>query len=256
MNQWTIENPDEDKTWEFFETGGTSPGNTSVGINFSEYFELGARDRLISPPFNLSGLDQAVLSFQHAYAKKFAAATDSLIIYISEDCGESWTRIFEGGENGSGSFATHELVDEFWPEIASDWCIEGWGASCIEIDLSPWAGMPDIQIAFESYCYWGNPLFIDNVTISQYVGQSELHSSDGIQIFPNPSNGRITIQLLADHNYSNMEIMNAEGRCIYTKDIQKLKIISINENRDLSKGVYFIKFIENSDQIVKKLIIN
>ena len=87
-----------------------------MGINFSDYLELGARDRLISPPFNLAGLDQAVLSFEHAYAKKFAAATDSLIIYISADCGETWTRIFADGENGSGNFATHELTEDFWSE--------------------------------------------------------------------------------------------------------------------------------------------
>ena len=233
MNQWTIENPDEDKTWEFFETGGTTPGNTSVGVNFGDYFELGARDRLISPPFNLSGLDQAVLSFQHAYAKKFAAATDSLIIYISEDCGESWTRVFADGENGSGNFATHEIIDEFWPETESDWCISGWGASCIEIDLSPWAGMPNIQIAFESYCYWGNPLFIDNVSISQYVGQTETLAADKIKIYPNPANGKINIQLPADHDYLNMEVINANGRNVLSRKIKGNLNFSINEDKRL-----------------------
>jgi len=123
-NHWTIENPDEDKTWEIFETGGTTPGNMSAGIDFSDYFEQGARDRLISPPINLSSMAQAALSFQHAYARKFAA-TDSLIVYISDDCGETWTRIFEGGEDGSGNFATHEMISDFWPEVQSDWCISG-----------------------------------------------------------------------------------------------------------------------------------
>ncbi|MCB2208182.1 MAG: PKD domain-containing protein [Bacteroidetes bacterium] len=255
MSQWTIENPDEDKTWEFFETGGTSPGNTSVGINFSDYFELGARDRLISPPFNLSGLNQAVLSFQHAYAKKFAAATDSLIIYISEDCGESWTRIFADGENGSGNFATHELIDEFWPETESDWCISGWGASCIEIDLSPWAGLHDIQIAFESYCYWGNPLFIDNVSISQYVGQTETLAADRIKIYPNPANGKINIQLPAGHDYLNMEVINPNGRNMLSRKIDGDLNFSINEDKSLPGGIYLIRFITNNNQAVKKVVV-
>jgi PKD repeat protein len=256
MSQWTIENPDEDKTWEFFETGGTTPGNTSVGINFSEYFELGARDRLISPPFNLSGLGQAVLSFQHAYAKKFAGATDSLIIYISNDCGDTWTRIFEGGENGSGNFATHELIDEFWPETESDWCISGWGASCIDVDLSPWAGMPDIQIAFESYCYWGNPLFIDNVSISQYVGQTEILAADKIKIYPNPANGKINILLPADHDYLNMEVINQDGRQILFKEIKDDSNFSINENKSFQKGIYLIRFLTKNNQAVKKIVVN
>ncbi len=256
MNQWTIENPDDDKTWEVFETGGTSPGNTSMGIDFSNYLELGARDRLISPPFNLSGLDQAVLSFQHAYAKKFAAATDSLLIYISDDCGETWTRIFADGENGSGDFATHELTDEFWPETESDWCLSGWGASCIDIDISQWAGMDDIQIAFESYCYWGNPLFIDNIVITQYVGQSEYMNTDNIKIYPNPSNGKITVNLPADHKYISMEVVNTNGRSMYKRDIQNAFNISINEDGNLSKGIYLIRFKTEDSRLLKKIVIN
>lgn len=255
-NLWTIENPDDDKTWEVFETGGTSPGNISMGVDFSNYFEQGARDRLISPPFNLSGLDQAVLSFQHAYARKFAAASDSLIVYISDDCGETWTRIFAGGENGSGNFATHEMVSDFWPETESDWCISGWGASCIDIDISPWAGMNDIKIAFESYCFWGNPLFIDNVIITQFVGQAENVTLNNIQIYPNPTDGKINIQLPDEHDYVNMEVINPNGRVILSKEIENVSNFTINEDKSFHSGIYMIKFLSKNNHSVKKIVIN
>jgi len=80
--------------------------------------------------------------------------TDSLLVYISDDCGDSWTRIFSGGEDGSGNLATHQPTNyDFFPEIASDWCMEGWGAPCINLDISQWAGNSNIQIAFETYCF-------------------------------------------------------------------------------------------------------
>jgi len=255
-NHWTIENPDDDKTWEIFETGGTSPGNISVGIDFSNYFEQGARDRLISPPINLIGMEQTSLSFQHAFAQKFAA-TDSLIVYISDDCGETWTRIFEGGEDGSGNFATHEKTSDFWPEIASDWCISGWGVSCIDIDISEWAGEADIQIAFESYCFWGNPLFIDNVIITQLVGQSENISDDDIHIYPNPSKGNFIINFPVDHLYKSLEIISPDGKIIYQQTIDyKTRNITIDSDVNLLKGIYFIRFNGKISYVVKKIVIN
>ena len=256
-DQWTIENPDGDKTWEYFETGGTVPGNTSAGIDFSTYYEQGARDRLVSPLISLVGMSSANLSFEHAFAKKFSGATDSLIVYISDDCGETWTRIFEGGEDGSGNFATHEMTSEFWPEVESDWCMSGWGASCFDIDISQWAGNGNIRIAFESYCYWGNPLFIDNVEIEQYVGLPEdAGVNNDIQIYPNPSDGHFTVDFTKEHDFSNVEIFNPTGKVLFKKDISsQTKSITIGNGLKLARGVYFIKFSNEKNNVVKKVLI-
>ena len=45
-----------------------------------------------------------------AYAKKYEPLTDSLIVYVSPDCGESWDRVFAAGEDGNGSFATRPIT--------------------------------------------------------------------------------------------------------------------------------------------------
>jgi PKD repeat protein len=256
---WTIDNPDNDKTWEIFEIGGTTPGSFAAGINFTEYFAIGQRDRLISPPFNLNGLNSASLSFQHAYAKRLEEVSDSLIIYISDDCGTTWTRIFADAEDGSGNFATHEMTENFWPEIASDWCISGWGASCFDIDISQWAGSPDVQIAFETYSFYGNPMFIDNISISQYVGvESNIISKDDIQVFPNPNSGKFTVVIPEEQIFEELVIYNQIGQVVHNERLNSQEnSIRINMGSEWRNGIYLIRLTNSNNQIItKKVVVN
>ncbi|MCD4729111.1 MAG: PKD domain-containing protein, partial [Bacteroidales bacterium] len=117
---WTIENPDYNITWDVATIGGTYPGDKAAFMNFFDYMvPPGPRDRLITPVMAFPPLDDIYLYFEYAYAKRHTSVTDSLIVKISDDCGDSWNRIFEGGDDNSGSFATHELMtDPFTPAIA------------------------------------------------------------------------------------------------------------------------------------------
>lgn len=254
-HNWTIENPDGDKTWELFETGGTTPGNTAIGLNFSDYLAIGQRDRLISPPFNLSGLSTASLSFEHAFAKKHEEATDSLIIYISTDCGTSWTRIFEGGDDGSGNFATHEMTDDFWPEVASDWCLSGWGASCIDINVSQYTGNADVRFAFETYSFYGNPMFLDNIMVSPTVGINEdITGKDQLIVYPNPTKGVFTIILPENTTLNELLITDYTSKTVYRQNIpNNQKTITISTDK-WAPGVYIIHASGNNNIFAKKVV--
>jgi PKD repeat protein len=257
---WTVDNPDNDVTWEIFEIGGTTPGNHAPGVNFRDYFAIAQRDRLISPPFNLAGLSNATLEFQHSYAQHTQVIdnTDSLIVYISDNCGDSWTRIWAGGEDGTGNFATHEPTDyDFFPVEPSDWCMEGWGAGCVMLNISQWTGSGDVKIAFETYSYFGNPIIIDNVAVTQTVGQDELASgNEKFRIYPNPSNGSFTISVPKGLSYNNLTINNHMGQILINQTIedQRRKII-ISESVNWNPGVYFVILEGSSGSDVQKLII-
>ncbi len=165
-NNWDIVNPDATITWNIASVGGTTPGDKAAWMNFYNYVTSGRRDQMISPVLDFTDAGQVAMSFQHAYAKRFTASRDSLIIYITSDCGNTWTRIFQASDDGSGNFATHPMMtDEFFPTLANDWCNGSYGSACNTLDLSPWAGNKNIRIKFESYNYFGNDLYIDNIHI-------------------------------------------------------------------------------------------
>jgi len=253
---WTVESPNDDVTWGIYEVGGTEPGTLAAGINFTNMVDFGIRDRLISPPFNLTGLSSAALEFQHAYAKKYDQVTDSLIIFVSSDCGESWTRVFNGGDDGNGSFATHEKTTDFWPETADDWCGAGWGSDCISVDLTPWAGQPDVRIAFETYCAFGNPLFIDNITISQYVNIQDKTATGEISVFPNPAKGYFSVQIPDNINVENIQMVNNVGEIVYQRKVEQTeKLVTIKSSGNFSSGIYLLKCYGSDSEYVNKLII-
>jgi PKD repeat protein/photosystem II stability/assembly factor-like uncharacterized protein len=215
---WTIENPDDNETWELTEVGGNNPGNTAARINFREIFAIGQTDNLISQPFDLTEYEEAFLYFEHAYAKYYQEVTDSLIVYISIDCGDSWTRVLALGDDGSGSFATHPITtDEFVPEVQEDWCGAGYGGDCNTINISQWAGQKEVKIKFGTYSFYGNPIYIDNVMVGNnpYVGMEEISPSK-VAIYPNPNSGVFILKLTDVNTSVQVLITNMTGQVVYS----------------------------------------
>lgn len=256
IEEWTIENPDDDVTWEYFQVGGSSPGSTAAGIDFSQYFAFAQRDRLISPPINLENLTTANLQFEHAYAARYPDISDSLIVYVSSDCGMTWTKVFSGGEDGEGSFATHQSTDgDFWADENEDWCMSGWGASCISIDLSNWAGMSNIRLAFESYSAFGNPLFIDNIELSQFVSLPEKTVNDDIRVYPVPAKNAINIEFNGESEFIELQLTDQLGKLLYTVKLKTgEKRVVIKRKPSWKIGIYFLRATGTKKTVVKEII--
>jgi len=240
-DDWLIENPDDFITWEMQEVAGNAPGNKAMNVQFAEYL-IGKRDRLISPPVNLTGATNALLEFQHAYAKKFEPLTDSLIVYISPDCGENWNRMASWGEDGSGNFATHEMTNNFWPEEASDWCGNGWGAPCNSLDLSNYDNQANLRIAFETYSAIGNPLFVDNISVSTLLGvEEDMKQVFKLVVYPNPTNGNFSIKLPKESNFTHLRLVNFLGKTVMSMKINSNKeVIEIQRQASWGVGAYLL----------------
>ncbi len=250
---WGIINPDSRKTWDLTEVIGTNGNSQVAWMNFNNYDELQERDYLISPPLNFSGFNQVFMSFEYAYAQRYALI-DSLIVNVSDDCGESWTRVYANGPDGNGIFETSEpTLDFFTPSGAEDWCGMGYGAICPMIDLSDWAGQSNIKIEFEAYNFYGNNLYIDNIEISNTVGIRNSYEQEAkASIYPNPATNSLSI-LLKDTDQASMKLSGPNGKVI--KQLQLQQSLTTIPIQDLAKGVYIIQIFGSQINETKKLIV-
>jgi len=253
---WQIDNPDNRSTWQISQTAGDY-SQFSASIDFTEYIYYGERDRLISPPFNLEGMSNAVLEFKHAYATRFDGATDSLIVLLSDDCGTTWTRLAAYGDDGTGNFATHEKYDgsDLWvPQNPADWCGQGYGSPCNSISLDNWVGKSNVLIAFESFNSFGNPLYIDNVTVTQFVGVDETSSEKSFKVYPNPAKNHLTIEWDANSLFNNLIIANQLGQTLLKQDVSNKHLVNLSTS-NWPRGVYTIRLENGSETRTQKLVV-
>ncbi|MDP2189311.1 MAG: S8 family serine peptidase [Sphingobacteriaceae bacterium] len=165
QNGWKIENPDSARSWELFTVGGTTPGNKAMRLDFFAYNNaIGQRDRLISPPLNLSGLASASLNFQHAYRAYSASNSDSLRIRISTDCQQTWTTILSVGGSSLATMANSTTA--FVPNAAGNWCGAATNLACFNLSLNAFTGNTMVFVQFETVNGYGNNLYIDNIVVT------------------------------------------------------------------------------------------
>jgi PKD repeat protein len=173
-NNWQLENPDNATTWAITTVAGTTPGTKAAYMDNFNYNAVGQRDGMVTKSLNLSGLVSATMTFDHAYKRYYTTSrSDSLVIYVSTNsCGNSWTRVFAVGENGSQTFATTTGTggNAFTPTGANQWCAAAGNAPCYTVNLTPYVGNPDVRVRFQGYCDYGNNLYIDNINITGVVG--------------------------------------------------------------------------------------
>jgi len=166
---WTVVNP-ENFAWSSANVGGFGTSSKSAAINnFSTSTSLvGNIDDLIMPFVATSGLTGSFLQlkFDVAYARYNASYADTLKVLVSNDCGATWNTVY--AKWGSTLATAPDQTTAFTP-TASQWRTE-------IVDLSNYAGQPDIQIVFRNCSGWGNWLYLDNVNLTTQPPQPPLPS--------------------------------------------------------------------------------
>jgi PKD repeat protein len=175
LGAWSVENPDNANTWQMYTTGGSLPGNQSVGINiYNNQNRIGQVDYLISPPIDLSQTSNNTLTFEHAHRRRASGTNsvkDTLSVFVSADGGATWVRLLKRPDPINATFnvlaTAGILAADFVPQNADDWCTAGTvGIACLELDLSAYDGIEDLLVRFEAYNASGNNIYIDNVRVA------------------------------------------------------------------------------------------
>ena len=176
-NNWSVNNGDNDKTWEITTTAGFN-SNSSIYINNADYPANGETDDLILPPMDFTSLTSIELSFNYAYVlwtdpNATQVWSDTLQVWVSDDCGSSWQKIWE--KSGVSLVTTTPIfTGAAWtPSSNNDWDAE-------TINLNNYTAEDDFMLKFRNVNDYENNLFLDNINISASGTSTifELTSSD------------------------------------------------------------------------------
>lgn len=148
-------NPDGRTGWAINFTNGRPVGNRSVYMNNFSYGDRGERDfletpRIVTPS---AGVFQLRFALAHAVNNN---SNDSLNIYASSDCGDTWVKIY--GKGGTDLATTAPQTTRFTPVSANHWRRE-------TVDLSAYLGTGDLALRFENVNDNGNSIYLDDIQV-------------------------------------------------------------------------------------------
>jgi PKD repeat protein len=189
------------------------------------------------------------LVFDRAYRKLSNDSKDRLRVYVSADCGLTWT--------SEKYFSTSTLAtvsgnqsSTFIPS-ASDW-----EQTIVDLSKPEYLGNDKLYVRFMLEGSKGNYLYLDNINITTGLETEEIQKeSTNLEIFPNPVIGKdinLSFRLNEDADYQ-LKIVDALGRTVKTlstkgnKGENNLKI-----DNNLSKGLYWIEITTSEIKMTKK----
>ncbi|MDR2084628.1 MAG: M6 family metalloprotease domain-containing protein [Bacteroidales bacterium] len=246
----TVTNPDNNITWDLINIPMSQGTNTAIYMNFFNYNTVSQRDYFTLPLVNIDSKFE--MHFKHAYAMR-TTYSDTLIISISTDCGETWQRLASYHEDGNNNFATvSPQSSEFIPADESNWC-DNSITDCNIIDLSAYNGKQAI-IRFESYKTMGNNLYIDDIHFVNKLGIDDYISNEIINVYPNPSSGIYNIDIANNDSKYDLYVYDIVGNLIcYSGNNTNRTQINISDKKS---GIYFVKVISNNINKTVKIIKN
>ena len=157
---WILQNSDNNNTWERV-TNANGFGTSTACARMDHYSGVvnisGQSDYLYTPAINFSAETPPLsMEFSVAYARYNSIYKDSLFVLVSEDCGQTWFRIYSKGNNPTLATAPDNTTG-FVPTAAQ------WRKETINIDT--YAGKPNVKFAFQAKSGWGNYCYVDDINI-------------------------------------------------------------------------------------------
>ena len=170
---FTIENPDFSTTWEIdTNVGGFSSSDHSIMIENFSNGNSGNHDAFIMEAYDLSDATFASLTFDVANKPLDASNVDTLAVYVSNDCGQTWTNIFT--QNGNQLAVGPPFAANYFVPQATDWTTKA-------ININSYVGLDRVSFKFENMSGGGNNMYIDNINL---VASSNNPPNSSYQVNP------------------------------------------------------------------------
>lgn len=242
--EWFVENQDDDMTWAINEDVGNGSQKSIWIDNYNN--QPDREDELLSTTYDLSDASEVMFTFDVAYAQRSDGDADRLRVFVSQNCGSSYS--LKRTLLGTSSLPSAEMTDEpFFPADESEW-------QTISIDNLTQANLDeDFRIRFEFESDGGNNVFIDNINLS-IVPVSTLDIDKVVQdliIYPNPAVTESTMEFgLLRSSTCSYRLLDMTGRVVIQESFGMLsegpQLFRL-PLENLSQGIYSLEF--NVDEL-------
>ena len=244
---WDVVNADNGIAWSL-STSASGFGNSSqcaAFLNFDiQNTTAGQLDELVTPDYDFTSVNFPSLEFDVAHARKNAIELDSLLVYFSWDCGFTWTRLWQSG--GSDLATAPDIGFNFIP-LGDQWSTKS----------IPIQGLEDygkVRFRFVNKSGGGNNTYVDNINISSVPASiNDVVGELAFDIFPNPTEDYLTIDVRNVQDEYEIKLFNALGEVVFAKKgVVGQHTINLEK---LAIGVYFIEVSTDKMSESKKILL-
>lgn len=153
-------------------------------------------------------------TFYLSYAMSAVDVTEIARIYVSTDCGSTYKQIWERSGTGLTYATTAPYTNNFKPTLETQWKRFGIGS----LSSIGYGTAQNIIFKIEVVSAGGNPVYIDNINLSQYyAGVNHIAKEKiGVSVYPNPAVGKATLKLnnSVKVNHSKITLVDMSGRIV------------------------------------------
>nr|MBK9653847.1 PKD domain-containing protein [Bacteroidota bacterium] len=208
-------------------------------------------DEFITPSFNFSNVTSPTMTFKVAFAQRNSTATNDMDVYMSTNCGTSWTpRWSKTGQALSTITGTN--TGTFVP-TAAQWRTE-------TVNINPALGKNSVMFKFVfTNNADANNVYVDDINLGGITSLNEI-IGDAIEVNlqPNPTSeqSQLSFVLLKNENVT-IAVYDAIGKKISSIVDEKLNAGNHNFaiGKGLPAGVYLVEMIVGEKKTTKRLLI-
>lgn len=258
---WTVINKDYGTlTWQQANYGSNSSKCMILpNANYANQSRAGDIDILETPNYNLSNVVNLTMSFDYSYARKVGATGDAFSVEYSLDCGGNWTALGSTPSVTQLSASGGTVAAPYIPFDQSKWVTKTYNSAA----LSGVVNKPDVKfrIVFTNTSA-GNAqnFYLDNFNITGTVGLSELASTIGLNLYPNPASASATLEFTSPvDGKATITVYDVTGRTVENANFStaagNTSKYLVNRNGMLKSGIYFVNLDLDGQKVTRKLIV-
>lgn len=258
LNNWEVYSNNNNNVWTIESTVGHSGTRSAKLINFGQ---VGPNvDELSSAPIDLSVIPSTgsvTLSFRYSYRKRNATDNEYLKVFISNDCGATWTQRKTLGGSGLSALMS---ATSWKPSLQADW------VTVHMTNVTNPYFVQNFRMKFRFEGNGGNNIYLDDINLypggpsgTLVLGLDENNEETFFNYYPIPAEDELTVEF----NSVRPEKIVFEVSD-FTGKMSDKQTIQANEGNNLvlfdtskyASGVYLLKVIKGNSSNTVRFVVN